>query len=433
MNRSRLLAGLLAAALAAPAMGADEPGVFKIPGTESTIKFYGYVQLDSTLDFTGRPNGIENSDWATILPAVPANASNYRKNAPVQLYFTARTSRFGIQTSTPTNYGPITVKLEGDFNAPNAFQGETFTNSVIFRLRQAYGSFGGFLAGQTWSTFLDLAAYPDVVDFNSPGTIALVRNPMIRYTFGIAPGTTLAIAAENAAASRFGATGVGLPGSPVPPTAAGVADPFKFQTIPDIVANLGFTGGWGSLSVRGVLQTYNYVGSINPVVGNPPFSTKRTKESLSGAISGAFKVGGDTLVAQFVGGPGVGRYVFNALGEPFVSTNANNDLELWTMYGVHAGYTHVWNKMFRSNLVFAYSWFTDPKIDGIETPAGSVNAPNQKTYIQGFLNSFWTFAKNAELGVEYAIGQWSTFTGQGSSAIQGTQNRINATLHYNFY
>jgi hypothetical protein len=426
MNRSRLLAGFLALALAAPALGADEPGVFKIPGTESTIKFYGYIQLDSTLDFSGRPNDYEDNDWATILPAVPANDSFIAKHKKPQLYWTARQSRFGLTTSTPSDYGPITVKLEGDFNAPNAFQGETYTNSVIFRLRQAYGQFGGLLVGQTWSTFLDLGAYPDVVDFNGPGTIALVRNPMVRYTFGLAPGATLALAAENHPASRFGGP--------------------NFQTVPDLIAALTFTGGWGHINARGVFQQYNVAQQATvpaPGGGTQTVFLDQDAKTVQGygfGVSGDFKIGGDTLVLQFVGGPGIGRYIFNAAGEPFFFTkNLAGDLDTFTMYGVHAGFTHVWNKAFRSNLVGSYSWFVDPKIGGVETPAGAISQTdgvtgvNQKDYIQAFLNTFWSFSKTAELGVEYAFGQWRSFTGGGTSEIRGTENRVNVSVHYNFY
>jgi hypothetical protein len=405
----------MALALAAPAL-ADDPGVFKIPGTESTIKFYGYVQLDSTLDFSGRPNGIENSDWATILPAVPANDSQYAKNAKPQLYFTARTSRFGLTTSTPSDYGTIGVKLEGDFNAPNHDQGETYTNSVMFRIRQAYGTIGGLLVGQTWSNFLDLGAYPDVVDFNGPGTIALVRNPGVKYTFGFGNGISLALSVENAAASRFGAAGTN-------------ADPFKFQTVPDLIANLGFSGGWGHVSLRGVLQTYNYAGAGT----GANFSTAKSLTTFGGAASGDFKFAGDTLVWQVVGGPGIGRYMFNALGQSFVFAKANGDLDSWTMYGVHAGYTHVWNKAFRSNLVASYSWFVDPKINGVEQTAGTVDAPSQKDYVQAFLNTFWSVTKTTELGVEYVYGQWRSFTGGGTSELKGDENRVNVSMHYNFY
>ncbi len=405
MNYMRLLVASMALALAAPAL-ADDPGVFKIPGTDSTIKFYGFVQLDMTADFSGRPDDYEDNDWATDLPGIPADTSAVAKNKKPQLYMTTRTSRFGLTTSTPSDWGPVTVKLEGDFNAPNAYQGETYTNSVIFRLRQAYGQIGGFLAGQTWSTFLDLGAYPDNVDVNGPGTIALVRNPMVRYTFGLADGLGLGLALENSPASRFGGT--------------------NFQTIPNIVAALNYAGGWGHVNARGVVQTYNK--ALQDSAGNFVDQSPKSLTTFGFAVSGDVKILGDTLVWQFVGGPGIGRYMYNANNTPFVVFDAAGDLKAVTMYGVHAGYTHVWNKALRSNLIAAYSWNVDPKIDGVD----ATNA-YQHDFTQAFVNTFWTFSKSAELGVEYAYGQWTSFTGGNTEKLKGTENRVNATLHYNFY
>ncbi len=411
MRRSSIYAGLLALALALPltATAAEEaPGTFKIPGTDSTIKFYGYTQLDMTLDFSGRPIGYENSDWATILPAVPADDSPAGKRVKPQLYLTARTSRFGVQTSTPTKLGAVGVRLEGDFNAPNDFQSETFTNSVIFRLRHAYGTVGGLLVGQTWTTFIDLAAAPETVDFNGPGTLALVRNPMIRYTLGLGQGLDLVLAAENTRGPQFGVDA-------------------RYQTVPDFHANLMYSAPWGHLSIRGVTQDYNRAATNGAGDAYLDVSPKSTF-GVSGAVSGSLKVGGDTLVAQFSGGPGIGRYMLNSIAAPFVSTKANGDLKLWTVWGVHAGYTHVWNPEFRSNVVGAYTWVDDAKPLGIAADNGV-----EKTLVQAFVNTFWTFAKNAEFGVEYGFGQWKSFTGGGTPELKGTENRINASFHYNFF
>jgi hypothetical protein len=407
MRRSSLHAGLLALALALPltAAAAEEaPGTFKLPGTESTIKFYGYTQLDATLDFSGRPVGYENSDWATILPAVPADESPAGKRLNPQLYLTARTSRFGLQTSTPTSLGNVGVRLEADFNGPNDFQSETFTNSVLFRLRHAYGTVGGLLVGQTWTTFIDLAAAPETVDFNGPGTLALVRNPMIRYTLGLGDGLNLALAAENRRGPQFG-------------------NEAQFQTLPDFHANLTYAGAWGHVSVRGVTQQYNRAAVAG---GDYVDEDPESEFSVAGAVSGSFKFGGDTLVAQFAGGPGVGRYMLNGIAAPFVSeVTPNGELELWTVWGAHAGYTHVWSPQFRSTIVGAYTWVDDAKI-------GGVAATDQiETMVQGFANTFWTFAKNAEFGVEYAYGRWENFA--SGPLDTGTQNRVNAAFHYNFF
>jgi hypothetical protein len=341
-----------------------------------------------------------------FLPGVPQDNTSDAKRKP-QTYLTARTSRFGVQTNTPSSYGNVGVKLEGDFNAPNGFQSETFTNSVIFRLRHAYGTMGNSLIGQTWSTFLDLGAAPDTVDFNGPGTLALVRNPMFRYTFGLSEGMTLALALENNRGLQYGYDATNPPGN------------IRFQMIPDIHANFTYGAKWGHLSLRGVAQNYS-----RQVDFLGPNEKIKSKISVSGAVSGDVKVGNDTLVFQLSGGPGIGRYMLNAAATPFVSVDANNDLQLWTVYGYHLGYTHVWNPMMRSNLVWAQTFVQDAKVDGV-----AAAAPQQKEYMQAFVNTFFTLTKTVEFGVEYEYGQWKSF----DPAVKGTQNRLTGTFHYNFF
>jgi len=392
------LAALFLAALPLAAQAEDAPGVFKIPGTESTIKFYGYVQLDTTLDFSGRVGDIEDNDWASFLPAVPNDNSVRGNRYNPQWYLTARTSRFGIQTSTPSAMGNIGVRLEGDFNGPNQFQSETFTNSVLFRLRHAYGTVGNLLVGQTWTTFLDFGAAPDTVDFNGPGSLALVRNPMIRYTLPFGSGMSLALAAENRRGQQRGGESY-------------------FQSLPDLHANFSWGGDAGTFSARAVTQRL----TTAPATDVAP----KSGQSIAFAVSGSYKLGKDTVMAQFAGGPGVGRYLLNAAGAPFADSNTAGDVKFWTVYGAHAAYTHVWSPAFRSTVVGAYSWIVDPKIDG-----AIADNTQQKEYVQVFGNTFWSFAKNAEFGVEYAYGQWKTF---GPDVQKGTQNRVNASFHYNFF
>ncbi|HET9594545.1 MAG TPA: DcaP family trimeric outer membrane transporter [Anaeromyxobacteraceae bacterium] len=413
MLRNLSIPALLAVlGLAIPAVGSaeDQPGVFKIPGTESTIKFYGYAQLDMTLDLGARPGDIENNDWATLLPAIPANGTPDEKQKKPQLYMTARTTRFGIQTSTPTAAGPVGVRIEGDFNGPNSFQSETFTNSVLFRLRHGYGTFGGLLVGQTWTTFLDFGGAPETVDFNGPGTLALVRNPMIRYTFDFGGGTTLAVAAENARGAQFGGS--------------------KFQTLPDFHANLGFSGKWGSASVRGVTQYFRQ--TFTDAAGNTLDQSPASKFTVGGAASAGLKLGGDTLNLQYGGGPGIGRYMLNALGTGASGAGAysvvGTNLELWTVHGGHVGFTHVWNPAFRSSLVGAAMFAVDPNLGG----APATNSA-QKQWLQAFVNTFYAFAKNAEFGIEFAWGEWKSFSTATSPELKGTQYRVNSSFHYNFF
>jgi hypothetical protein len=404
-----------AALLAIPAMAAadDAPGVFKIPGTDSTIKLYGYVQLDTTFDFSGRDPNVEGNDWAIHLPNVPLDNSAEAKVKKNQLYMTARTSRFGIQTNTPSKYGPIGVKLEGDFNAANLESGQTFTNSVLFRLRHAYGTVGGLLVGQTWSNFLDLASYPDVVDFNGPGSIALLRQPMIKYTFTLSPTMSLAVALENSP---------GTDGNDycVEPSCTATANSTRMQTIPDLTANLGFSGNWGSASVRGMTSQQKRAGSLTD-----PTASTYSKQGFGGAVSGSFKVpGGDTVVAHVVGGSGMGRYIFNVGLSTGAAVDTGTELVNITSYAYHLGYTHVWSPEYRSNLVWSQTMIQNPKLAGVELLGPGTN----KNMSQAFVNTFYSFAKNAEFGLEYGWGQRKTFGGD-----KGTQNRVTGTLHYNFF
>ncbi len=394
----------------------NAPGEFPIPGTESTIKFYGYVQLDATVDFAGRPVGYENSDWATFLGAVPDDKSPEAKRAKPQTYFTARTSRYGLQTRTPTRFGDLQLKLEGDFNAPNDFQSETYTNSVMFRLRHAYASMGGLLVGQTWSTFLDLNAAADTVDFNGPGTQALVRNPMIRYTIKAGDQVGVALALENNRGPQFGTDR-------------------RFQTIPDFHVAANWTPAWGTMNARVVAQFYNRARVNVDADGNPVSYRDEPAKStvaLGLGLSGSVKLSGDTLVWQVAGGPGIGRYVLNSatIGNagPGVSVDdTTGKVKLWSVWGAHAGYTHVWNPTLRSNLVLAYTYVVDAKPNGTK----STNTV-QKDFKQLFLNTFVNITKTTSFGVEYAYGQWTSFT-NGTPELRGTQHRINAAFHASFY
>jgi outer membrane DcaP-like protein len=397
---------VLAVALALPlaASADDAPGTFRIPGTDSTIKLYGYVQLDATYDFKGRDPNVEGNDWATIAPTLPFDNSFETRNKPGHLYFTARTSRIGLQTATPTRAGNVGVRMEGDFNAPNLEQGQTFTNSVGFRLRHAYGQvsggYGTFLIGQTWSTFLDLASVADTVDFNGPGSIALLRNPMIRYQTPAFSGWQLAVAAENAP---------GTDGNDF----SGATNITKYQQIPDFVANLSTAGSWGTFSVAGATMNFARASST---LGAPSYS----KQGIAASVSGSLKLAGDTIVAHVEGGSGAGRYLFNTLGNFGVDTGSS--IFLTDAVAYHVGYTHVWNSEFRSNGIFSQTF--------IAPNAADVNQVGSNQRIdQVFANTFWTFAKNAEVGVEYIFGRRHTF----GDDQQGTQHRLSTSFHYNFF
>jgi len=66
------------------------------------------------------------------------------------------------------------------------FFGDALSASPEPRLYEAYGElsgvlFGGdLLAGQTFSTFADMSAWPDILDFEGPPNTIASRQPLVR-------------------------------------------------------------------------------------------------------------------------------------------------------------------------------------------------------------------------------------------------------------
>jgi hypothetical protein len=421
MKLSNLRAiALLSAALALPAVGAAQeakPGEFKIPGTNTTLKLNGFVELDVVYDFDGADEDIRGDDWATFVEFQPLDEGEFNKE---RLYVTARTSRVGLTTTTPTDHGNLVVRVEGDFNSPSAFNysTEATTNGTNFRIRHAYGEYAGFLVGQTWANFMDLGSLPDTVDFNPHGAFALTRSPGVRYTANFG-GPTLAIALEN-------------PQSIVGNTE--VSQSFtigrEFDRFPDVSANFTMPFALGHLNLRGVAFEYQ---------GRTAAGVEDETWGWGVGASGSVKLGSqDTVVWSVQGGDGIGRYMFTTLfqGAAFVG----NDIETWKAIAYHAGLTHNWSSNLRSNLIWSQTFFDEDNALAVASANGvfGTGAANKRIDV-GFVNTFFSPAKGVELGLEYSYGRRTVFdaglvaAGIRTSNNEGTQHRVNALARYSFF
>jgi len=440
----------------APAAAEEEkplpPGSFKIPGTQTVLTLSGYAQLDTAYDFMARDPQIEDRDWAIHAANLPLNNTYEVRRKSGQLYLTARTSRLGVSTMTKSDFADIGVNLEGDFNSGNILSGQTFTNSVLFRLRHAYGTlsgkYGTLLFGQSWSTFLDLPSYAETVDFNGPGSIPLIRQPQLRYTLPIGDSVSLALAAENGPGTdRNGVTDSNGPTR-------------RMQQIPDLIAVLGFKGDWGSASLGGV--TLQYKNAAAPAVTTGPNQRAEgegySKQGWGVRAAAALKLPwGDRLRAYGAGGNGIGRYLFNAgLTGQGAQVNANDDgWDLWQAVAYHVNYTRVWSPVVRTNVTWSQTFL---KFNGdrslaqigalptLDPATGYVVEGSQfnKRIDQLFVNTFFTLTKQVEFGVEYAFSERNTFgnddvnnnecTANGGCGSQkGTMHRVTGTMHVNFF
>ncbi len=461
MNRSNLTKNVLTASLMMlpfTLVAGDAPGVFKVPGTDTTMKIYGFAELNGAYDMGAHNTDIDDYDWASLPETLPFNKpvpgyQNYAQKKD-SLYMTARTSRLGFITTTPSDYGPITMVLEGDFNSPspNNFSSPATPNGNTFRVRKAYGQIGGLLVGQTWSTFFDGDSLPDTVDFNAVPSACLERLPMVQYTFKTSAKSSLAIAAEFPFNRQF----VGLSGGVASERMIGQNDTVQgngnisSQAVPDLHANWTYSDGWGHVSARGVVITYTGGGNL---LLDGTTTPDRSATGFGAALSGHFNLGKDTFVWSAEGGNGIGRYLFGGFLQSGV--NDGSKIDLWKGVGWHVGYTHGWDAKWRSNLVYSQVNMSDPGTglgggmslnqfvqSELYAGGGAADLQPNKSLAMAMVNTFYQISRTASCGLEYVWGQrktYDTYSFAGStptlfnSGNIGTEKRVNFVFHYNFF
>ncbi len=314
----------------------DIPGSFRIPGSDVSIRLYGWAELNYVHDFKGDSSDIDYSTFAPYMP-LKGTPEYARKNRD---YLTARTSRLGVEAGTPTRYGVLSVKLEGDFNnEPRTGGSEQYgsgrnvitqqsTSSYGFRIRQAYGQFGGLLAGMTWSTFMDVDNYPETVDFNGAIGNTFIRQPVIRYTYGTPGHGNFTAALENSSSYVYDEGGLVMASS--------------LARMPDLVLRWDKGFQWGSMSIRGMTQELR----VDDGAG-----AKAAQRGWGAGTSALVKTfGSDYLVLAVTYGDGIGRYLNYIEGAGYDA--AANDIVVERAIALIAGYQWKQSDRLRFNLVY---------------------------------------------------------------------------------
>ena len=138
-------------------------------------------------------------------------------------------SRLGFEVTRRTGTGNVFVRLETDFVGINGF-----------RIRHAYGQYGRFLFGQTWSLFSNITSLPATVGFGGPTGSISVRTPQIRFTTRniLFHASIVTLGLEYFKPDIF-----------VPDTITGKS----FQAFPDISARIEKRVKWGSFQLSVIL------------------------------------------------------------------------------------------------------------------------------------------------------------------------------------
>jgi len=380
MNTGRIITTALAASiLAIPAMAADAPGYFKVPGTETTLKVYGRAQV------TGYYN-LQSAD-TTIGAGTRTDYTGTNEKGTVS---SGTTGRFGFDSLTPSAYGDVHVKLEY----------EASSNANAANLRYAYGEFAGLLVGQTDSLFRDLhyritANDTERADFNGH-----TRERQIRYTLTPAKGVTVAFSMEQDASASTSAK----PGH-------------------QFVGAFQYAADWGGVAASiGRMQQKTRTAVA---FGTPGHSvTTASGSGTAFAVSGQYNItANDSVQAHYIKGGSVfgsngGGFVANAGGYDFYKTTS-----------MHVGYSHTWNPTFNSCA----------GIGKVVAPKNDTLGKVKQTETEFFLNTTWNITKTVNLTGEYYNSSFKYAVGNPVTKIDGVatnktkESNINLYLTYNLF
>jgi len=363
---------------------------------ETTFDYGGYIKLDAIFSQYSDQQRAGNVGDDFVVPSTIAVGDGSAEGDTV-FDSNSKFSRLNFKTTTDTDVGKVVGFIEMDFNAGND---ERLTNQSSNGLRHAFFKWqkkdgSELLAGQTWSTFFNVGALPEAVDFVGPTSGAVfVRQSQLRYTSPMGSGK-LMLAAENPSVSLYDA-GSGYDNNQVDDSG-----------IPDLVAR--YDGKAGDLSyaaaVMGRQIAYNDGTNDDSKIG------------YGVSFSGKYVLGnGDDI--KFMASQGhLGRYMaLNAFRDG--SVDADGDIELISALGGYVAYRHLWSDKLRSTISYAYGTADNPD---------EVVADVTKTISNTNVNLMYSPTKKLTFGAEYILAERET-----ESGADGDLNRLQFTSKWAF-
>ncbi|MDM0085501.1 DcaP family trimeric outer membrane transporter [Variovorax sp. J31P179] len=327
-----------AAAVAVPAAAAWAPVVSVgtraedgVPDPDKArVEFYGQAMIDTIYDFKRM-----NPDWqATLRPSqipivCPGSPGCGKDGTTV---FSVRQSSLGFKSFIPTSLGLVKTDLSFDLFATNGGTQVHWLN--------AWAELGMYGAGQTYSNFMDIDVFPNIIDYWGPSGMVFVRNPQLRLTPYSKDGLTAAFSLEapNSAIDTGRITRVD------PALGAGITG---WNRAPDVVASLRMDGDWGHVRAAAIVRQ---VGFQNTISFNSEPSGSKTGYGLN--LSGTYSVfGKDQLSAQVVGGQAIASYMND--GGVDLAPGANLQAETVGSLGWLVYYNHAWSEKWSSAIGYS--------------------------------------------------------------------------------
>lgn len=359
---------------------------------KTVVGYAGYVKLDAVSQRTSGgqlPIGAFTREF--LFPsAIPVGGDP----SGFDTDFSARQSRFIFTTATDVGEShKLKSHIELDFIVTEGGN-KRITNSFTPRLRQAFITYDNWLFGQAWSTFQNLKALPDTLDFIgiTPGTV-FNRQSQVRWSKN---GWSLALESpDTVITTRTGGLVEG-----------------DNDLAPDLVVRYDLNRPWGQITTAAIARMLR-VGNKSMIAGDD------TALGYGLSVSGRVKVGSrDNIRFMANAGDGIGRYIGLNLVNDAAVDDADRLDPIFTWSGF-AAYQHFWGQRLRSSIAGSYFKADNPV-------AFTTRLVTDQSW-NGLANLIWNPVDPLDIGIEVMYAERRLEDGR-----TGNLQRLQFSTRYNF-
>ena len=381
----------------------DFPGAWYLPGTTAAMKVGGYVDLSIVHSF----DPMQKPDEFIVgsIPPTGQTVSGAEKGTDV----TASRSRLNMEYQEQTKQGEIRAFVEGDFQG----------NGNTLRLRHAFGQYRSVLAGQTWSTLMDLSADPEDLDNEGISGQIHLRLPEVRWSPRFGEKLKLEVALEDPQTDVI--NGQGGNGRPNLVVALN-------RTPPGPVGHFNYRLGFILRDLKATISSSS--GSQEVVAGSPDEHTTGWGITASGRQPLKWWGGKDFLLWQLNYGEGIGHYIndLNSVGGGDAVFDPEGKLRALPVFAGYVSYQHSW-PMTRGFVKSWPGWLRSSvnvswvDINNYQFQEGS----DYKSTLEASINLIYSPTDSVIVGIEYLWGER-----KNKDDSKGTATQLQMGVRYTF-
>lgn len=362
---------------------------------ETWVELNGWVNFDLIYDFKRVDPVWESTLRPSTIPTTPGQFGSDGKTI-----YSVRQTRLGLSGGMDTRIGPASWWIEFDLFALGDDAGSTG-----LELRHAWAEVGPVGFGWTWSNFMDIDTWPNILDWWGPAAMSINRNPQARYTWTLPTGR-FAVAIENSNASlTTGVLGETSPGF--------VDDVQAVGRLPDLTAHYRHEWGDNHVQLAGVLRQLSFE-TVEQPENEPKGSELGWGLNLTGVLT---TVGRDRLRGGAVFGHGIASFI-NDGGGVNLAPDPDGGGQAVPSLGVTLYYDHYWTELLSTSVGASHNTHD--------------NSPLQEDFeiesvTYGSTNLIWAPSANFWAGAEFQVGRR-----QDISKVDAFDYRIQLQVRYTF-